>query len=773
MIRVWPIPAIGMAYLVLVGGSEAAADGTGFRLLNLLLLAVTFGAWAYAARHDPRWRPASVLWPALAVVILALAVTTYASRNGRLSQDVLAHVVILAGLYLLVRQLMTDDRPRRLLAATVTLLAGVVSGLYLLTVLVRWVGWWLAVGAPALPPLGPGGEGLLFGDPDTMAAISILGLVTGVAHLGREHRRTRLALYALTGLTAGVVIVSGSIVAWIAALATGAVLAVVGIGRGEARAAGAGAGSSVGAPSRLGRRARRRLVALAAIAAMLYAVAAGPAIAARLIETGQVAERISLTVVSARMLVGAPVTGTGPGTWADQRIPNTVAPEIDAYVADPGSGWLVAIVETGVIGAVALAFTAACVLVLVGSALAGADPERRRWGAAALATATYVAVHQLLGVLTLPAALALVALPVAWLDATEHRPLFVLPERLEVAMDGAGEQVRLVLLGVGLAALAIAILSSALGERSAMDLDTARGSVEANDWAAALGPLANAAAADPEIPAALLPLGLAQARAGDATGALATFTRLSEAQDLPVAWMNRAWLEAAAGDGVAARRSVNQAMRLGYQQPQLVFAAGLVHEQLGDLVDSTRWYIEALVLEPRLAGSGFWRSGDRAARWDLIRTGVLERLTPAEAAGFWLALDEPEAATAAIEPMPAGDARALLERVIAAWASEPGTRDALAQFARDHPADAEVVAWSARVAAHASDTDGARRYREWAAAIAGGRPVPDTELTIELPPISSGPKAGLTSLDWGRVTYGRPTPASQLLPDMPQLAFVR
>jgi hypothetical protein len=49
--------------------------------------------------------------------------------------------------------------------------------------------------------------------------------------------------------------------------------------------------------------------------------------------------------------------------------------------------------------------------------------------------------------------------------------------------------------------------------------------------------------------------------------------------------------------------------------------------------------------------------------------------------------------------------------------------------------------------------------------------VPDTELTIELPPISAGPKAGLTSLDWGAVTYGRPTPASQLLPDMPQLAF--
>jgi hypothetical protein len=763
LIRVWPFIAIGMAYLLLVGGSEVGADGTGFRLLNLLFLAVAFGGWAWTAYRDPRWQPASMLWPALLVVIVALALTTFTSRNGRLSQDLLAHVVILAGLYVLVRQVMTDARPRRLITGTVTVVAAVVSGLYLLVVLGSWIGWWLAVAAPALPPLGPGGEGLVFGDPDTVAAVAILGLVTGAAHLGRVHRRSRLAWYGLAALTGATVIVSGSLVAWIAALVTGAALAMVGIGRGGATAAGT--------PSRFGRRAMRRLAAVAAIVIMLFAVAAGPGIAARSIESGQVAERISLVVVSARMLVGAPVTGTGPGTWADQRMANTVAPETDAYVANPGSGWLTAIVETGVLGLAALAFAALSVLVLARSALVDADPDRRRWGIAALAAMVYVGAHQLLGVLTLPAALALLAVPVAWLDATESRPLFDLPEPLEAAMDGAGELGRRILLGAGLAVLAVAIVSTGLGERSAMDMDQARSSVEANDWVGALRPLANAAAGDPELPAALLPLGLAQARADDAAGALATFTRLSETEDLPVAWVNRAWLEAAAGDDVAARRSVNRAMRLGYQQPQLAFTAGLVHEQLGDLPDSTRWYIEALVLEPRLAGSGFWRSGDRAARWDTIRDAVLARLTPAEAAGFWLALDDPEPAAAAIVPMPAGDARTLLERVVAAWAGEPGARDALAQYARDHAADVEAVAWSARVAAHAGDPDAARRYRGWAATIAGGRPVADTELTIELPPISAGPKAGLTSIDWGAVTYGRPTPASQLLPDMPQLAL--
>jgi hypothetical protein len=97
--------------------------------------------------------------------------------------------VLLAGLYLLARQLMTDERPRRLITGSVTVLAFAVAIGYLLAVVARWVGWWMLVGAPALPPLGPGGEGLVFGDPGTVAAIAILGLDRRGAP-GTEHRRT-------------------------------------------------------------------------------------------------------------------------------------------------------------------------------------------------------------------------------------------------------------------------------------------------------------------------------------------------------------------------------------------------------------------------------------------------------------------------------------------------------------------------------------------------------------------------------------------------------
>ena len=77
------------------------------------------------------------------------------------------------------------------------------------------------------------------------------------------------------------------------------------------------------------------------------------------------------------------------------------------------------------------------------------------------------------------------------------------------------------------------------------------------------------------MPATLLPLGLAQARAGDSAGALASFTRLSEEDDLPVAWINRAALEVADGDETAARQSLERGMRLGRQHPQLAPAGRL------------------------------------------------------------------------------------------------------------------------------------------------------------------------------------------------------
>jgi tetratricopeptide (TPR) repeat protein len=493
-------------------------------------------------------------------------------------------------------------------------------------------------------------------------------------------------------------------------------------------AAGGRASTAGPVTRRLGRRGLRRIAALAAIAVMSLAVLAGPAMLARYIEDGEAAERVSLAVVSGRMIVGHPLTGVGPGMWAAERIANTVPPEVDVYVADPGDGYLQVAAELGIVGLLAGLFGLACVAVLVRSALADESAARRRWGSAGLAVTVYAAAHLLLGNLTAsPVALFLLAVPIAWIDASETRPLFVLPERLEEELAADGERVRTILLGAGLAVVGLAIAWSVLTERSALDMDQARTAADANDWAGALRPLANATSTDPDNPASLLPLGLAWARTGDAGKALASLARLSEAEDLPVAWMNRAWLEAAAGDAIAARRSLNRALALGAGQPQLALTAGLIHEQLGDLPESTSWYIETLVQEPRLAGSGFWQSSQRVVRWDTIRTAALARLAPADAADFWISAGDLEEAKAVVDAMPAGDERTLLELVVAAWAGRraPGrpraARETTPTTSRPSPG---------RHASRPRERCRGCARPEWLAIANGGRPARDTDLII-------------------------------------------
>jgi hypothetical protein len=203
-----------------------------------------------------------------------------------------------------------------------------------------------------------------------------------------------------------------------------------------------------------------------------------------------------------------------------------VPPEVDVYVADPGDGYLQAAAELGIVGLLAGLFGLACVAVLVRSALADESAARRRWGSAGLAVTVYAAAHLLLGNLTAsPVALFLLAVPIAWIDASETRPLFVLPERLEEELAADGERVCTILLGAGLAVVGLAIAWSVLTERSALDMDQARTAADANDWAGALRPLANATSVDPDNPASCC-----SARPGahrDASKALASLARLS------------------------------------------------------------------------------------------------------------------------------------------------------------------------------------------------------------------------------------------------------
>jgi tetratricopeptide (TPR) repeat protein len=223
---------------------------------------------------------------------------------------------------------------------------------------------------------------------------------------------------------------------------------------------------------------------------------------------------------------------------------------------------------------------------------------------------------------------------------------------------------------------------------------------------------------------------------------------------------------------VSARRSIDRALRLGAQQPQVALSAGWIHEQLGDLDDADRWYAAALALDPRIARDLFWQSEVRVARWGHIRDLAFAALSPADQVALWVAAGDLDAAGGATRAVVDGERRAFLELVVRASGDDPAGRAELAQWTRDHPGDVDGVTWSARIFGRAGDADAARRYREWADILERGAGEAGFDVAIELPPISTATKTGITSVAWGAVTYRRPTPDDQVLSDLPHLVLV-
>ncbi len=746
----WPLLVVGTAYLYFFAGSYYGIYVAEVRLATILLLSIVFGAWLAAALWSKSWRPTSVLVPPIAMALLVMTIATVTSRSPRISLDYLAYTALLLGLYLLLRQILAHAWLRDRMTSLVVLLTATMCAGYLIAVVVHWLTWWGLVGALRVPPLRPAFEGLTYGNPGAVAVLAVMGLIVGAARIGVASTRSQASLGALGLLVATVVLITGSRASWLALGVMTLAVVFLAIVRSDTRA-------NLMRWSRT--RSGRRLLVAGALLSAVLAVGVGPKVVERFATGGTEAERASFALVSGRLFAEAPVTGVGPGMWVADRIQATVSPEVDYYIPHAHNIYLQTAAEIGVLGLAVGAFGLACVGVVILRALRDPSPIRQRWAWASCAAITYFGVHQLLDVyVNMPAALFVFAVPIAWLDASETRRIVSVPRRI-------GRPA----LAAGLAIIASALIWSAQAERGALAMDRAWIAANGGDWAAALPELTEAEAMDPSMPATLLPLGVAQARAGDTQAALDTFTRLSEVDDLPAAWINRASLEADRGDIASARRSLERGLRLGRQHPQLAIAAGWIYEQLGDTVASDEWYAKALSLEPRLARDAFWSTGDRAARRDGIRSRVLGALSPSGQANFWISAGDIDEARRAMERIEDPESRALMELVTDAWVGEPAARATLATWTQDHPTNLDAITWSARVSAHNGDLDRAQQYRDWANITWGNSGAAGAEVAVARPATADAAQAGLYSIAWGIYTYRRPTPTDQLVPSLPHL----
>ena len=263
--------------------------------------------------------------------------------------------------------------------------------------------------------------------------------------------------------------------------------------------------------------------------------------------------------------------------------------------------------------------------------------------------------------------------------------------------------------------LALAIAGLIVQETPAQAMGDGQEPRPSGDWAAALPLFRAADDAEPAIPAYAFARGLAEARAGDPAAAIAalrgawprpTTCRWPGWTRPPCAWTR--------GTRAGAREALEPALRLGRQQPAIVFATGALLERVGD---------PPVRMQPgrrRSSRSRAWRAtpGGRTRR---VRAAgpasgdaALAGMSPETAADLWLSSGDAEQASASAARIEDPAARERTELAIAAWDGDATDRAALEAYAQDHPFDLTAVAWAGRVAARAGDLAAVEDYRLWA-----------------------------------------------------------
>jgi hypothetical protein len=301
----WICIAIGVVYLVFVGGTWAGIYTPELRVISVVVGACALALWWIAAYRSTAWRPRTVLYPVIGASLGSLAISTVLSRNPRVSVEYLAYAVILWALYLLLVRLFANPFFRNRLITLAGLLFVSIAWLYIAVILARWISFWGVLGRLAVPPLRPEFEALSFGNPSAVLTIVVLLAVPALAAL--PAGRIRAPAVGMTFLTIALVaLASGSRAGW-AALATvaivGAVFAVVDSGL---RARVRGMVNEVRVRPRLAGIAMAGVILLAALAVPLT-----PAILARVMSGGEDV-RQGFAAAAIRMFTEAPQPGWGP-----------------------------------------------------------------------------------------------------------------------------------------------------------------------------------------------------------------------------------------------------------------------------------------------------------------------------------------------------------------------------------------------------------------------------------------------------------------------------
>ena len=399
---------------------------------------------------------------------------------------------------------------------------------------------------------------------------------------------------------------------------------------------------------------------------------------------------------------------------------------------------------------------------LVWRGLTSAAAETRRWAWASLFVLLFIAFFNVFDFqLNVPAVILLAAVPIAWLDATSEDGLGI--GRVGESLGrwvGRGARVAL---WVG-CALAVVVLFRA--ESVSTSHQVALDAVYEADWDAARGPADDAYTADPEYPAYAITRGLIASADADWETAAEAYRFAAQSDDMAQSWLGLAQAQHALGAPDAeVVESVERALRIGTQQPSIVFAAGHLYDRLGLTDQANELYAATLARYPSIAADRYWsRDADIEARFDTI-VEVAQDRTPDQ--GWEIALVTGDADRAS--ELSSGS---LQESIIRAW---EGDAEALADVyaaADDAIGRSSVLAWASRLATRAGDDEQADRYQRLAVfEVTEGGELPGTEIEIDedgwLEAVPAGTEVGFA----GHYLYRRPLGPDLLPPGLPRLVF--
>ena len=515
------------AYCIVIAGLAWQDASPAVLLLNAALAVVVV---SYYVARAPASADALDHWLLLALVIFA-GVAAFSQFPRQAFDSVLAAMLYVAAVFTF-RSVLAVENARRLFVHGLMALSALLTVAVGSQVVSQYLQWWALTNWTVIPPLDlrlrP--EPWTFGYEMTL----LLVLLYPSWWIGKVSLPRRIAGIVVGFVVLVVCIVTGSRTVWLAALAGGATVTLLGMRTGGARFKHW--------------RSALAVAALLLVVSLVVAPRFWKSVGERLSRSAPIAERLSIWEPALGEAVSHPLVGTGPGSfpWILQ---GTGYYDMHSYAPrQPDSVPVQVAVEVGLLGSIAAA-------IVVASCLSAVRRGRSR-------AALFAAVAWLVASLAMDTAEStpLIAIAIGWISYAAPRS----PPPTSSVMAGPRTWHLLARL-TALSVIGLAFLATIF---AALSYQNARAAIRQGDMSSARSGLSLAAAADPSLGLYSRQLGTLLLLDGSSDAAVQRLKKSVEITPTDaLAWRTLGLADMVAGQQEAAHAAFARAVQLQRSDP--------------------------------------------------------------------------------------------------------------------------------------------------------------------------------------------------------------